>query len=151
MNGEVIVFMCSICCSLTSQTQCMQSIKKNITLAMPFCFKSLHWETCHANMWDILYLFIEGKQQGSKPNNETRNKTCEDDILSLIDCEGRTEIEECCSFVIQKQLLLYIIHFTLILLLRFALYYPQHYHSEYAKAFNNLAHQCLFFHAIAKN
>lgn len=49
----------------------------------------------------------------------TRNKTCEDDFLSLIESDGGTEIEKCCSFVIQKQILLYIIHFTHILLLQF--------------------------------
>lgn len=52
----------------------------------------------------------------------TRNKTCEVDILWLIESDGGTEIEKCCSFVIQKQILLYIIHFTHDLLLRFALY-----------------------------
>lgn len=66
----------------------------------------------------------------------TRNKTCEDDILSLIESDGRTEIEKCCSFVIQKQLLLYIIHFTHILLLQSTLYHSLHNHSEYARAFN---------------
>lgn len=66
-------------------------------------------------------------------------------------CDGRTEIEERCSFVIQKQLLLYIIHFTLNLFLQLAQYYTQHYHSEYAKDFNNLARQCLFSQSQSKN
>lgn len=42
----------------------------------------------------------------------TRDKTCEDDIPSLIESDGGTKIEKCCSFVIQKQISLYIIHFT---------------------------------------
>lgn len=74
----------------------------------------------------------------------TRNKTCEGEILSLIESDGRTEIEKYCSFVIQKQILLYIIHFMHILLLQFTLYYSLNYHSEYARVFNNLARQCLF-------
>lgn len=74
----------------------------------------------------------------------TRNKTCEDDTLSLIESDGRTKIEKCCSFVIQKQILLYIIHFTHNLLLQFTQYCSLNYHSEYASAFNNLTHQCLF-------
>lgn len=73
-----------------------------------------------------------------------RNKTCEDDILSLIGSDGWTKIEKCCSFVIQKQILLYIIHFTRNLLLQSTLYDSLNYHSEYARAFNNLACQCLF-------
>lgn len=67
----------------------------------------------------------------------TRDKTCEDDIPSLIESDGGTEIKKYCSFVIQKQILLYIIHFMHILLLQFTLYYSQNYHSEYAKALNN--------------
>lgn len=74
----------------------------------------------------------------------TRNKTCEDDFLPLIESDGGTEIEKCCSFVIQKQILLYIIHFTHILLLQFTPCYSLNYHSEYARAFNNLTCQCLF-------
>lgn len=74
----------------------------------------------------------------------TRNKTCEDDILSLIESDGGTEIEKCCSFVIQKQILLYIIHFMHILFLPSTLYYSVNYHSEYAKAFNNWTRRCLF-------
>lgn len=64
----------------------------------------------------------------------TRNKTFEDDILSLIESDDRTEIEKDCSFVIQKQILLYIIHFMHILLLQFTLYYSVSNHSEYARA-----------------
>lgn len=74
----------------------------------------------------------------------TRNKTCEDDILSLIESDGRTEIEKDSSFVIQKQNLLYIIHFMHILLLQFTLYYSANNHSEYARAFNNLTLQSIF-------
>lgn len=64
---------------------------------------------------------IEEGEQSKRCNNANRNKTCADDILSLIGSDGGTEIEKCCSFVIQKQFLLYIIHFTHDLLLQFAL------------------------------
>lgn len=60
-------------------------------------------------------LFIENNNKVRNKTMLTINKTCEDDILSLIEYDIRTEIEKCCSFVIQKQLLLYIIHFTHIL------------------------------------
>ena len=33
-------------------------------------------------------LFIEPEEQSNKQNNAYRNKTCEDDILSLIESDG---------------------------------------------------------------
>lgn len=89
-------------------------------------------------------LFTERGEQSNKQNNAYQKQTCEDDTLSLIESDGRTKIEKCCSFVIQKQILLYIIHFTHDLLLQFTQYCSLHYHSEYASAFNNWTRQCLF-------
>lgn len=89
-------------------------------------------------------LFIEGEQQSNKHNNayEKQNLWRWHSVTNWNWWQDRNR--EMFSFVIQKQPLLYIIHFMHILLLQSTLYHSLNYHSEYAKAFNNLTCQCLF-------
>jgi hypothetical protein len=82
---------------------------------------------------------LQRKQSHRQDNDKHGQKTLsEEGTLPLIESDVGTEEEKHCSFVVQKQVLLYIIHFMHILFSQFARHYYLNYCSEYATAFNNL-------------